>query len=114
VRPGTASGIAWAAAVALALGGGALIGWELLRRRRLRLERKRRLSRLQEAVLLARESAGRSGDDRRKALALLARELNGERDLARAATRLAWNRVEPSPERMTTLLDQIEQEVSRK
>jgi hypothetical protein len=114
VRPGTASAIAWAAAVVLALAGGALIGWELLRRRRIRLERERRLSRLQEALLLARESAGRSGDDRRKALALLARELNGDRDLARAATRLAWNRAEPSPERMTTLLDEIEQEVARK
>jgi hypothetical protein len=114
VRPGAASAIAWSAAVVLALAGGALIGWEALRRRRLRLERERRLSRLQQAVVLARESAGRSGDDRRKALALLARELNGDRELARAATQLAWNRAEPSPERMTTLLDEIDREVARR
>jgi hypothetical protein len=114
VRPGTATAIAWAGAVVLALVGAGLIGWEALRRRRLRLERERALSRLQHALLLARESSGRSGDDRRKALALLARELDGDRELARAATRLAWNRTEPSPERMTTLLDEIEHEVARR
>jgi hypothetical protein len=114
VRPGTASAIAWGGAVVLALIGAGLIAWEALRRRRLRLERERALSRLQHALVLARESSDRSGDDRRKALALLARELDGDRELARAATRLAWNRAEPSRERMTTLLDEIEQEVARR
>lgn len=114
VRPGTASALAWVGALVLALIGAALIGWEAARRRRLRLERERALSRLQQALVLARESAGRSVDDRRKALALLARELNGDRALARRATQLAWNRAEPSPERMTTLLDEIEREVARR
>ena len=113
-RPGTAAAIAGAGAVVLALIGGGLIGWEALRGRRLRLERERALSRLQQALLLARDSAARSADDRRKALALLARELDGDGELAHAATQLAWNRAEPSPERMTTLLDEIEREVARR
>ena len=113
-RPSTAAGLAAGGAVLFALAGAGLVGWEALRRRRLRLERERALSRLQQALVLARESAARSGDDRRKALALLARELDGERNLAREATRLAWNRAEPSPERMTTLLDEIEREVARR
>jgi hypothetical protein len=114
VRPGTASKLAVGAAVLLGLLGIALIAWEIARRRRLRLARERALSRLEQAVALLRESSGRSPDDRRKALALLARELNGDRDLARDATRLAWARAEPSPERIDTLARQVEQRLAER
>jgi hypothetical protein len=58
----------------------------------------------------------RNPDDRRKALALLARELDGKDSdadrLASAAERLAWSRERPDPDRMGALADEVEREVS--
>jgi hypothetical protein len=114
VRPATASVLAAAAAVLFGLLGLVLLGWEAARRRRLRLARERALSRIQLALALLRESAGRTADDRRKALAFVARELNGEVDLAREATRLAWARAEPSPERVDTIARRVEERLARR
>jgi hypothetical protein len=108
-RPANASLLAGAAALLLGGLGIALIAWEAARRRRLRLARERALSRLQQALALLRASTERSANDRRKALALVARELNGDGDLARDATRLAWARAEPSAEHIDTLARRVEQ-----
>jgi hypothetical protein len=60
-----------------------------------------------------RQSTGRGADDRRKALALLARVLSREPAdgrLAGDATRLAWSRPEPSPAGVEALADEVERE----
>jgi hypothetical protein len=102
-------------AVVLSLGAFTLVGWELSRRRRTLLERARFRSALSRALELARASVARSPDDRRRALALLARVLafdpDGGRRLAPAAARLAWGRAEPSPAGLASLLEEIERTV---
>ena len=104
------------AAVLLVLGAFALVVREVTRRRRLLLERARFRSALARALELARASAARGPDDRRRALALLARVLafdpNGGRRLAPAAARLAWGRSEPSATGLESLVDEIERTVS--
>lgn len=70
-----------------------------------------RLSRLQSALGLVRQSAGReSAADRRKALELLAEVLAGEgRDaLADSAGSVAWDEPDPSPDRILELADEVE------
>jgi hypothetical protein len=115
VRPGALAAALTAAAVVLALGALALVAWELARRRRLKEERARLRSALARALELARESAAREPDDRRRALALLARVLafdrNGGRRLAPAAAGLAWGRADPSPAGLRELVDEVERAV---
>jgi hypothetical protein len=102
-------------AVLLAIGAFVLVAREVVRRRRLLVDRARFRSALSRALDLARASAARGPDDRRKALALLARVLafdpNGGRRLAPAAARLAWGRSEPSAAGLETLVDAVERTV---
>jgi hypothetical protein len=65
--------------------------------------------RLARALRLVRESAGRGGSDRRRALDLLAETLE-ERAAARVeeTTRLAWAAPEPAPEDAVALADEVE------
>jgi hypothetical protein len=115
VSPSLLVAVLTAGAAALALGAVALVGWEFHRRRRLLAARTLRQSALAEALAFARESAARAPDDRRRALALLARVLafdtNGGRSLAPAVDHLAWARAEPSPTRLTALVDRVERTV---
>jgi hypothetical protein len=113
-EPGTATPLA-AVAVLLALLGAGLIAYEALRRRRLLRERAERRSAIVRALDLVRESEGRGVEDRRKALSLLSRLLAAEDGglLARDAERLAWERSEPSPERIDALVREVERQVVR-
>jgi len=116
VSPGTLLAVVLACAAALMLAALALVAVEYARWTRLRETRASALSRLGLALALARESMRRNPDDRRKALALLARVLNsqdpqGDR-LASAAEKLAWSRERPDPDRMGALADEVEREVS--
>jgi hypothetical protein len=116
VRPGLLAALLTLGAAVLAVSAFALFGLEITRRRRLLLERARFRSTLARALDLARASASRGPDDRRRALALLARVLafdpNGGRRLAPAASRLAWGRTEPSPTGLASLVEEIERTVS--
>lgn len=114
--PGTLLAVLLACAAALGLGALALVGAEYARWTRLRRTRTSALSRLGLALALARESMRRNPDDRRKALALLARVLAGNDSdadrLAAAAEQLAWSRGRPDPDRVGALADEVEREVS--
>jgi hypothetical protein len=116
LEPGAVAAALTLVAVLLALGAFALLAREVTRRRRLLLERARFRSTLARALDLARASASRGPDDRRRALALLARVLafdpNGGRRLAPAAARLAWGRAEPSPTGLESLVEEVERTVS--
>jgi hypothetical protein len=101
------------AAVLLAALGLGLGVWELERNRRRRLRRVEARSLLAHTLDLVRQSTARGADDRRKALALLARVLSREPvdgRLAGDAARLAWSRPEPSPAGVEALADEVEQE----
>ena len=115
VAPGALAAVLTLVAVLLVLGAFALVVREVTRRRRLLHERARFRSSLARALELARASAARGPDDRRRALALLARVLafdpNGGRRLAPAAARLAWGRSEPSTTGVESLVDEIERTV---
>ncbi|MEP7334689.1 MAG: hypothetical protein ABI717_02815 [Actinomycetota bacterium] len=115
VRPGAFAAALTLGAALLALGAFALVGREVVRRRRLLVDRTRFRSALARALDLARASAARGPDDRRRALALLARVLafdpNGGRRLAPTAARLAWGRSEPTATGLGTLVDEIERTV---
>ncbi len=115
LAPGSLATALTLAAVLLALGAFALLARELVRRRRLLVDRARFRSALARALDLARASTARGPDDRRKALALLARVLafdpNGGRRLAPTAARLAWGRSEPSAAGLEKLVDEIERTV---
>jgi hypothetical protein len=94
----------------------ALVGPELLAVRR-RREQKRfaALSPLERALLLAREAELRNPADRRKALSLLARVLDGTGgSLTGAASELAWAPPEPSPAQIEAVVDEVEREVGRR
>lgn len=114
--PGTLLAVLLACAAALGLGALAIVGAEYARWTRLRRTRATALSRLGLALALARESMRRNPDDRRKALALLARVLAGKDSdadrLAAAAEQLAWSRGRPDPDRVGALADEVEREVS--
>jgi hypothetical protein len=87
--------------------------WELERLRRLRRRRVEARSLLARTLDLVRQSTARSADDRRKALAQLARVLAREPvdgRLAGDAKRLAWSRPEPSPAGVEALADEVERE----
>jgi hypothetical protein len=112
VAPGTLAAVLDAAAAVLALAVAAVVF--LLRRRAVR--RRAELSRdpLDRALALARESAHRPAEDRRRALGLLARVLDRRRPaLAEPIEALAWSRPPPSAEATTSLADDVEQAVHR-
>ncbi len=115
LEPGKLAAALTLAAALLVLGAFGLVVQEVARRRRLLHERARFRSELARALELARASAARGPDDRRRALALLARVLafdrNGGRRLAPAAARLAWGRSEPSAPGLESLVDEIERTV---
>ena len=115
LAPGSLATALTIAAALVALGAFALLGRELVRRRGLLVDRARFRSALARALDLARASTARGPDDRRKALALLARVLafdpNGGRRLAPTAARLAWRRAEPSASGLEKLVDEIERTV---
>jgi hypothetical protein len=100
-----------AAGALLGLAALALVGLELAallaRRRRLALAR---LSPLELALAYAREAAGRPDPaDRRKALGLLARALEGsDSELADTAGDVAWSEPAPTPERTLELADEAQ------
>jgi hypothetical protein len=101
------------AAALLAAAAAALVAWEIARLVAARRMARERRSVLDEALELVRESAHRSGDDRRRALALLSRVLARERvngRLSGAAERLAWSRPEPPPPGLDALADEVERE----
>jgi hypothetical protein len=88
-----------------------LAGWKataLVRARR----RAAPLTGLVRAIALVREAERRPAEDRRRALALLARLL-GSRDprLADAADELAWSAPAPTPDALTGIVTQVEHEV---
>lgn len=101
------------AAALLAAAGLGIAAWELEGYRRARRRRAEARSLLAYTLDLVRESTARGPDDRRKALAQLARVLARDPNdgrLAGDATRLAWSRLEPSPAGVEALVDQIERE----
>lgn len=114
--PGTLLALLLAGAAALGLGAFALVGAEYARWSRRRRTSASALSRLGLALALARESMRRNPDDRRKALALLARVLadkDADSDrFAAAAEQLAWSRGRPDADRVGALADEVEREVS--
>ncbi len=114
--PGRLLAVLLACAAALALAALAIVAAEYARWARLRDTRESALSRVGLALALARESMRRNPDDRRKALALLARVLAGKdpdaNRLAAAADQLAWSRGRPEPDRVGALADEVEREVS--
>jgi hypothetical protein len=114
--PGTLLAFLLASAAALGLGAVAIVGAEYARWKRLCQTRASALSRVGLALALARESMRRNPDDRRKALALLARVLAGKdpdaNRLAAAAEQLAWSRGRPDPDRVGALADEVEREVA--
>jgi len=99
-----------------ALLAAAAVGLAALELERLRRRRRRRVearSLLARTLDLVRQSTARSADDRRKALAQLARVLSREpvdARLAGDAKRLAWSRPEPSPAGVEALADEVERE----
>lgn len=116
VAPGELLALLLACAAALGVGALALVGAEYARMTRMRHTRASAPSRLGLALTLARESMRRNPDDRRKALALLARALGGKDSdadrLAAAAEQLAWSRGRPDPDRVGALADEVEREVT--
>jgi len=111
IDPTTLAGLLVAAAIVLAAAGVALVVLAVLRRRRAReVEREDELAR---ALRLARAARGRPERDRRAAAGHVARLLARRDDaLAREADDLAWSRPSPTPEALTELVDDVEQERS--
>ena len=112
VSPGTLADGLTAAAGLLAVGALALIGFELVRL----VERRRRTpsssSHRSRAALAYTRDAARRPDpaDRRKALGLLAKTLDGEGVAALAGTAgdIAWSEEPPTPDRAIELADEVE------
>jgi hypothetical protein len=115
VSPSWLANVLGLVAAALLACAGLLVVFEVARRRRLLQEAARARDRLGRALELARQSVSRAPDDRRKALAQLARALahdaNGDRRLVRSARRLAWSRSDPPPDGVVALVDEVEREV---
>jgi hypothetical protein len=113
VSPPTLAALLDVVAVLLALAAVVLAGLQvaaILRRRRLV-----QLTDFERALALARGAETRSPGDRRRALELLARLLRPrEERLAHAASDLAWSAPEPTPDSLSSLVDEVAQEVSAK
>jgi hypothetical protein len=110
MRPATLAALLDAAAGILAAWGVGLGAAALLRAGR-RPRAGRHANELARALQLAREARTRPERDRRTAAGYVARLL-GRRDaiLARTAGELAWSRPGPTPDSLTELVDQVEQE----
>lgn len=112
VSPGTLADGLTAAAGLLAVGALALLVFELVRL----VERRRRralvvLTPLEAALAYTRDAARRPDPaDRRKALGLLAKTLDGEgvAVLAGTAGDVAWSEEPPTPDRAIELADEVE------
>jgi len=114
IRPGLLAVLLIAAAALLVAGAVALVAGELRRRRRLEEQRiADARPPLERALALLRESEGRPAPDRRKALALVSRELPADDALEQTATALAWRRGEPGAERIEQVADALEQELTK-
>ncbi len=111
VAPRTLAAALDAAAAVLALALAAAV--VILRRRVLRRRAVLARDPLDRALALVRESAARPPADRRRALNLLARVLDGRRGgLVAPVDELAWSRPQPSSEAAEELADSIEQTVA--
>jgi hypothetical protein len=110
MRPATLAALLDAAAGILAAWGVGLGAAALLRARRLPPSGHHG-NKPAPALQLAREARTRPERDRRTAAGYVARLL-GRRDaiLARTAGELAWSRPGPTPDSLTELVDQVEQE----
>lgn len=106
IPPTTLEAILFAVAAVVALLAG-FLAWPFARR--LTPQRRDRRTELERALALARASAGRGVEDRRRALDLLGSALE-PRPLARDVLSLAWSRPEPEPERVESLVDVLERE----
>ncbi len=108
VSPGTLQGLLAGLSAALVLGAAGLVAVALPRRR---AAVGPRLPPLEEALALVRASTANGYPaERRRALGRLARELRveGQRELAGAAVRLAWSAEPPSAEATSELADEVE------
>jgi len=109
VSPGTLQALLAAVSGVLVLGAAGLLALALPRRRPARAPQ---LPPLAQALALVRASTANGYPaERRRALGRLARELGveGRRELARAAVRLAWSAEPPTPEAATRLADEVEE-----
>jgi hypothetical protein len=114
IRPGLLITLLVAVAGALVAVAGALVAVELRRRRRIEAQRiADARPPLERALELLRESERRPAPDRRKALALVSRELPPDDALERTATALAWRRGEPGSEPVEEVAKALEEELSR-
>jgi len=99
-------------AVLLVLAGVAVAAVEVRRLAERRRGRAAAGGELARALRLAHEAESRPAPDRRRALGLLARVLEGrDRRLASAASDLAWARPHPGTEAVSSLVSEVEQEV---
>jgi hypothetical protein len=110
IAPATLTALLAAAALALALAA-IVLSW----RHVARLVRRRGYvepSELERALALARSSEARPPEDRRRALGLLARVLRArEQRLAPATSALAWSAPLPTSGSISSLLEEVEDEV---
>lgn len=107
VPPQTAARLLDVVAALAALGAVALLSRQALAWRR-RIRRAPAADALARAIRLARESEGRDVPDRRRALGLLARLLDG--GLRRSASELAWSSSRPEPATVDELVARVEEE----
>jgi hypothetical protein len=104
IAPGRLAGALIAAAVVWVLAALGLLATRLARRRGRGAEP--RLTSLELAIAYVRDSAQRSGSDRRRALSLLAEATDeGEHDLSIDADESAWSRRSPTPVAAAELAD---------
>lgn len=104
IAPGLLRAVLAAAAALLVAAALALV-WPLARR--LVPEHRDERTPLERALALVRASVRRSGEDRRRALDLLARVL-GRDAYSHDVLELAWSRPEPEPSRVESLVDAVE------
>jgi len=112
IAPSTLAALLDALAVVLVLGGVLLAAVELRRHVSRRRARSAHGGELERALRLAHEAESRPAPDRRRALGLLARVLDGrDRRLASQASDLAWARAQPERADVSGLVAEVEREV---
>jgi hypothetical protein len=112
LAPSTLAALLDVLAMVLVLGGVALAAVELRRHVMRRRARTAAGGELERALRLAHEAESRPAPDRRRALGLLARVLDGrDRRLASQASDLAWARPQPERADVSGLVAEVEQEV---
>lgn len=105
IAPGTLAAILEVFAVLCALTATALVGWQV----HLHVRRPGpQPGELERALRLTREAERRPTEDRRRALALLSRALDGDQRSS-ATRKLAWSEPTPEPEELEDLVSEIEQ-----